>query len=66
MLGETGVGTWIAYVLIAGFLLLLVAVLLRTVLMLSLLLLSPSTRIARWLMGDRSALTGGDEGDQRN
>jgi len=66
MLGETGVGTWIAYGLIVAFLLLMVVVVLRTVVMLCLLLLSPSTRLARWLMGDRSALTGSDEGQPRD
>jgi hypothetical protein len=61
MLGETGVGTWIAYGVIVAFLVLITVVVLRTIVMLSLLLLSPSSRLARWLMGDRAALTGRDQ-----
>lgn len=46
-----GAGTYLAYAVIAGFVVLLVAVVLRTILLYSVLLILPVGRVLRWIPG---------------
>ncbi|MDP1861403.1 MAG: hypothetical protein Q8K82_22220 [Gemmatimonadaceae bacterium] len=49
--GGNGAGTYLAYAVIAGFVVLLVAVVLRTILLYSVLLILPVGRVLRWMPG---------------
>jgi len=49
--GGNGAGIYLAYAAIVGFLVLLVAVVLRTILLYSVLLLLPVGRVLRWIPG---------------
>lgn len=58
MEGDTGWGIYVAYTLIVGFLLTVLALSLRTLLMVSLLLLAPAAGVLRRVPGVRRLLRG--------